>query len=236
MFSLRIIGSAKFLKMPVSVRELYFQLGMKADDDGIVEAYSVMKAVGSTEDDIKVLSAKNFIKILNEDLVSYVMDWTEHNLIRADRKINSIYKDLLLQIVPECQLLEQKPRADTGKVTGRPMDNQRTAQVRIGKVSLGKDSIDIEKDDNSNPPTNSPLKEKIFLRVNVKMTQDEYSKLVVKFPDIEAKLDTLSEYKYSKGVKYASDYHTILSWARKDDKKTKPQTQYPDLAKMGDEY
>lgn len=38
------------------------------------------------------------------------------------------------------ELLKAKPRADTKKPTGRPMDNQRTPQVRLGKVRLGKDN------------------------------------------------------------------------------------------------
>ena len=81
---------------------------------------------------LKVLAAKGFGKVLNEDLVAFIMDWREHNLIRADRKIDSIYKDLLLQIVPETELLEPRLRADLKKPEiGRPVDNQRTAQVRI---------------------------------------------------------------------------------------------------------
>lgn len=140
MFSQRIIGSGKFLKMPPSSRLLYFDLGMSADDDGIVEAFQVMKLTGASEDDIKVLAIKNFIKILNEDLVAFIIDWNEHNLIRADRKINSIYQNLLVQIVPEVQLILPVPRADTGKTAGQPMDVQRTAQVRIGEVRIGKNT------------------------------------------------------------------------------------------------
>jgi hypothetical protein len=91
MFSQRVVGSGRFLKRPPSSQALYFHLGINADDDGIVEAYQVMRLTGSNEDDLKVLAAKNFIKVLNEDLVTYILDWNEHNLIRADRKVDSIY-------------------------------------------------------------------------------------------------------------------------------------------------
>lgn len=118
MFSNRVIGSAKFLKMPLSTQALYFHLGMNADDDGIVEAYTVMKSLGAAEDDLRILVSKGFVVVLNnEDLICYLMDWSENNSIRADRKKDSIYKDLLLQIVPEAVLVEKKPRADTGKAT-----------------------------------------------------------------------------------------------------------------------
>lgn len=117
MFSPKIISSARFLKMPIDTQLLYFHLGMNADDDGVVEAYTVIKSVGSNEDNLRVLSAKGFVKILNEDLVSFITDWSEHNLIRADRKVDSIYKPLLLQIIPEAELIDPKPRADTGQLT-----------------------------------------------------------------------------------------------------------------------
>ena len=171
MFSKRIIESARFLRMPASSRLLYFDLGMRADDDGVVEAYTVIRATGATEDDFKILVAKNFLKILNEDLVSYITDWSENNRIRPDRKIDSIYKGLLIQVLPDVELVEKRERADhkTSKInysvqnvdekavnteqknlscmdwttSGQPTDNQRTTkgQHRIGKDRIGKSSI-----------------------------------------------------------------------------------------------
>lgn len=83
MFSKRVINSARFLKMPVSTQCLYFHLGLHADDDGVVEAYTVINSVGASEDDLRVLAAKGFIQILNDGLVAYITDWTENNKIRA---------------------------------------------------------------------------------------------------------------------------------------------------------
>ena len=133
MFSKRIIGSARFLRMPGSTQALYFHLGMAADDDGIVEAYPIMQMVNASEDDLRLLAAKGFVKVLNEDLVTYILDWQENNKIRADRKVNSIYKDLLLQVMPETTLLEPRQRADRvrpdvengdhGTTDGQPTDD-----------------------------------------------------------------------------------------------------------------
>lgn len=145
MFSKRLTNSARFIKMPSSTQNLYFHLGLNADDDGIVEAFSIMNQIGATEDDLKILVAKSFVIVLNDDLVSYIVDWRENNKIRADRKVDSIYKDLLLKVIPEVQLLESKERADRkkedieismfegGTSHGQPMDG-------IGQVRLGKDN------------------------------------------------------------------------------------------------
>ncbi|MBO3393447.1 hypothetical protein JJB49_02420 [Clostridium perfringens] len=143
MFSIKVIDSAKLLKMPSSSRLLYYDLGMRADDDGIVEAFNVLRMTGATEDDLRILVSKGYIRVLNEDLVTYIIDWKEHNKIRADRKIDSMYKDLLLQIMPEVNLLESKERADRKKKSwddngtshGQPMDG--IGQDRLGQDSTG---------------------------------------------------------------------------------------------------
>lgn len=172
MFSKRIINSARFLKMPVSTQCLYFHLGLHADDDGIVEAFTVMNSIGATEDDLRILAAKGFVIVLNEDLVSYIADWKENNKIRADRKVDSIYKDLLIQMLPDVKLQEKKQRADTVKKVllqgntedGQPMDVQWTTngqpmdgigKDRIGKDRIGKDRLDILSVSDENEPCES---------------------------------------------------------------------------------
>ena len=109
MFSFRVTESTRFLKMPATSQNLYFHLGMHADDDGVVEAYPVMCSIGASEDDLRVIISKGFATLLNSDLVTFLNDWLENNSIRADRKIDSIYKDLLLEMVPDAMLKEAKP-------------------------------------------------------------------------------------------------------------------------------
>ena len=50
MFSVRIANSAKFLQMPTETQLLYFHFVMRGDDDGVVEAYPIMKMLGLPED------------------------------------------------------------------------------------------------------------------------------------------------------------------------------------------
>jgi len=130
MFSLRLINSTRFLKMPLSSQLLYFHLGMRADDEGVVEAYPVLKTVGCNEDDLKILVAKGFAQVLNEDLITYITDWNENNKIRSDRKTDSMYKDLLLKMIP-----------NVSQVTDKWQPNDRIGKDRIGKDSLGQDRV-----------------------------------------------------------------------------------------------
>lgn len=217
MFSKRIVRSAKFLKMPVSSRELYWQLGIEADDDGIVEAFNTMRITGATEDDLKVLASKGFVQVLNEDLVTYILDWNENNKLRADRKVDSIYKNLLLQMNPQAQLIEPKPRADTGKVTGRPMDG--IGKDRVVEVKLVEESIVEEKKVEKEPyfanaELNSIFLEFIEVRKKLKAVNSERA--------IKTLINKLN--KYDDNTKYQMIEKSIVnSWKDvyelKEDKK-----------------
>lgn len=98
MFSKAVINSARFLTMPPSSRLLYYDLGMAADDDGVVEAFTVMRLTGAVEDDLKVLVSKGFVALLNTELVAFITDWSRNNQIRKDRYTPSIYKELLVRL------------------------------------------------------------------------------------------------------------------------------------------
>jgi len=131
MFAKSVINSGRFLMMPPSSRLLYYDLGMAADDDGVVEALSVLRTTGATEDDLRVLCSKQYITILNDDLVSYINDWKRNNLIRPDRYHPSTYKELLVKINSSSQ-----------NESGLPTVNQWLTQYSIGKDSIGKYRLD----------------------------------------------------------------------------------------------
>lgn len=141
MFAKSVIGSARFLRMPATSRLLYYDLGMEADDDGCVEAFSVMRKTGSTEDDLRVLASKGFVRVLNEDLVSYIQDWNTNNQIRKDRYHSGVYKHLIdssCKVMIEC--------GNQVATMCQPHDNQMATEVRLGKcsvdkVSVGEDSV-----------------------------------------------------------------------------------------------
>jgi hypothetical protein len=215
MFNLKIIDSAKFLKMPVSSQLLYFHLCMRADDDGVVEGFNILRMTGLNEDDLKILITKGYVQVLNDDLVSFIIDWREHNLIRADRKIDSIYKDLLLKVIPQIDIIEPRERADSKKKEkgGRPTDNQRTdkGQHRLGKVSIGKDKL---------------VNEKVYIDLRfiddvidkVKITQEQYDKLVSKYNKsiVDKQILELDNYIVNgKGNKYKDHYRTLNHWISK---------------------
>ena len=152
MFSNRIANSAKFLQMPIESQLLYFHLVLRSDDDGVVESYPIVKLLGVAPDAFKVLQAKRYIEVLNEDQVIVINDWQEHNTIRADRKVDSIYIKLLKEKQPGVLLIEPKPRSDvkdnSNRIDGPSTDG--LSKVKLSKVKLSKENtIDLSFIENS---------------------------------------------------------------------------------------
>lgn len=85
MINLKLIDTDLFLEMPVSARLLYYEYCMRADDDGFVDApLKIIKMIGVSNDDYKILVTKQFI-IPFETRVCVVKHWLLHNTIRGDR-------------------------------------------------------------------------------------------------------------------------------------------------------
>jgi hypothetical protein len=130
MFAKTIIDSDAFLDMPLSTQSLYFHLSMRADDDGFINnAKKIQRMLGCSDDDLKILLAKNFI-IPFETGVCVIKHWKIHNLIQKDRYKPSVYTD-------------EKEKLSLKNNNVYTMDTQciqdvskMESQVRLGEVSL----------------------------------------------------------------------------------------------------
>lgn len=141
MFAKTIIDSDAFLDMPLSTQCLYFHLAMRADDDGFLNnAKKIQRTIGANDDDFKILLAKNFI-IPFADGVCVIKHWMVHNYIQKDRYKETIYS-------------EHKEKLSIKNNNVYTMDTEciqdvysLEAQVRLGKVSLGKSKVNLVYDD-----------------------------------------------------------------------------------------
>ncbi len=92
MFAKSVIESDAFLDLPISTRLLYFDLGMRGDDDGFVDSPRlVMRITGASDDDLKLLIAKQFL-IPFENGVVVIRHWRVHNYLRPDRYKRTLYQ------------------------------------------------------------------------------------------------------------------------------------------------
>lgn len=127
MFAKQIIDSDAFLDMPLSSQCLYFHLAMRADDDGFLNGHKkIQRFLGASDDDFKILLAKNFI-IPFENGVCVIKHWRVHNYIQKDR-----YK--------ETAYIEDKAKLSIKNNNVYTMDTQ----VRLGKVRLDEETVLVE--------------------------------------------------------------------------------------------
>lgn len=100
MFSLSVVDTDRFIEMPITSRLLYYELGMRADDDGFVDNWKkILMFTGLKEDDLKVLIEKSFL-IPFESGVLVIRHWRMNNYLQNDRHKATIhqkeYKKLLI--------------------------------------------------------------------------------------------------------------------------------------------
>lgn len=138
MFAKTIVLSDAFLDMPMSARNLYFTLGMLADDDGFVNApRSIMRQCGASDDDMKLLIAKKFVLIFESGVI-VIKHWRINNYLQKDRFQPTKYVDEKAQLT-----LDEKG--------GYTMYTQACIHDNVypGKDSIGKDSVDKDSIDNN---------------------------------------------------------------------------------------
>jgi len=139
MLSLKVIDTDEFLDMPQSSQYLYFNMSMRADDDGFISnPKRIMKMVGCNDDDIKVLVAKRFV-IPFESGVCVIRHWRIHNLIRADRYSETEY------IEEKSTLALNNSKYEPNNTNVIPNGNQMAPQDRLGKDRLGKVKVIADK-------------------------------------------------------------------------------------------
>ena len=102
MFDKRITESDRFTDLPNSSKALYFMAGMSADDKGFFQPRRLQKACGFSDDDFKILIAKNYF-ISFPSGVMVVTDWNKNNWLDKRRITETEYIDelKLLKIINE---------------------------------------------------------------------------------------------------------------------------------------
>lgn len=158
MISKEVIQSQRFLTLPLEAQALYFHLIAASDDDGVVDAFPIVRMVGAREDNLGLLVVKKFVLPLNNEMIYFITDFSKQNKIRQDRIQPSIYRDLLLEktdLVRDGKRLIDKNEIFDGQVSDKCLtsdgqmadvcqtsDGQMSAQYSIGKYSIGEYSLE----------------------------------------------------------------------------------------------
>ena len=216
MFAKTIIDSDAFIDMPTTARLLYYDLSMRADDDGFVNSpKKISRMTGASDDDLRILAMKKFI-IPFESGVVVIKHWKIHNYIRKDTYRETKYKDEKATL----SLDENNAYTNRQLLVDDPSTQDRIGKDRIGKDSLVEDIL-VEKADK--PP--KPLRHKYGQYSNVLLTDEDLDKLKAEFSDWEKRIERLSSYMASTGNSYKNHLATIRNWARRDAEKQPSKAQ-----------
>ena len=149
MLSKTVVQTQRFLRLPLEAQALYCHLVVNADDDGIVEAFPVMRMINANEDSLNLLTLKQYLLLLNNEMVYFIKDFFEQNTIKADRYTPSSHRQLLIDYLKDNQLLENLnlgPRLinylqNTRLQVGASLDPDGNRNIIKDKIGLDNDPI-----------------------------------------------------------------------------------------------
>ena len=174
MLSKTVVQTQRFLRLPLEAQALYCHLVVNADDDGIVEAFPIMRMINANEDSLNLLTLKQYLLLLNNEMVYFIKDFFEQNTIKADRYTPSSHRQLRIDYLKDNQLLESLnlgPRLvnylqNTRLQVGTSLDpdgNRNIIKDKISKDRIGKDKLSQDKIGLDNNPISSRLTDDIWL-------------------------------------------------------------------------
>lgn len=97
MLARSVIQSMRFLSLSLSAQALYMHLNVSADNDGVAEAYTVMRMCGAQAGDLEALLNAQLVKWLVEgEFVVVITDWlTNNNKLPRNKYPHGRYYQLL---------------------------------------------------------------------------------------------------------------------------------------------
>lgn len=134
MMSKSVIDTDMFLDMPASTQCLYFHMLLRADDDGFLKnAKTIMRTVGASPDDVKLLIAKQYLIPFDTGIMA-IKHWRIHNYIKKDR-----YKPTDCE---EIKLLEVNEKGEY--ILAEPVRNQVGSNMEPQVRDRDRDRLEIE--------------------------------------------------------------------------------------------
>lgn len=155
MFAKSVIDCDLFIDMPQSTRLLYYDLSMRADDDGFITPKKVIRMTGASDDDLSILIAKKFVIPFDSGVV-VIRHWRVHNYIKNDRYKETNFEEEKAQLIVdgkrEYEVVEPDWNQNGTGLEPECLQNgtKTEPQVRLGKDRLGntqKENIKEKADD-----------------------------------------------------------------------------------------
>lgn len=210
MFNKKITESDAFLDMPLSSQCLYFHLNMNGDDDGFVNnPKMIMRLIGASDDDLKLLIAKAFVLTFDSGVI-VIKHWRMNNTLLNDRYKPTDYQE-------EFRMLGLK---DNKSYTWKQNDNILETQHNITKHNITKLKESESKEQNKKIKEINK-RNKYGEYGHVLLTEEQHTNLIKDYgTDLVASyIRKIDEYIQMKGKGYKDYNLAIRNWIRNDNHK-----------------
>ena len=147
MFSLDVVDTDKFACMSKDARYLYFELGVRADDDGFIGSpMRIIKMTESTKENLNELINTGFIIQFDTGII-VITDWLQNNQLRKDRYKPTVYVNERNQISIDESAKKYVLNGNQMETNGLPSDTQDVNQMETN--GLRNKLNNIEKESNN---------------------------------------------------------------------------------------
>ena len=147
MFSLDVVDTDKFACMSKDARYLYFELGVRADDDGFIGSpMRIIKMTESTKENLNELINTGFIIQFDTGII-VITDWLQNNQLRKDRYKPTVYVNERNQISIDESAKKYVLNGNQMETNGLPSDAQDVNQMETN--GLRNKLNNIEKESNN---------------------------------------------------------------------------------------
>ena len=145
MFSIGIIDSDQFLDMSMEARLLYYDLGMRADDDGFVNSpKKIMRITKVTDKSLDELEDKGFIfRFVSGVLV--IRHWNINNNMRKDTYHETSYTEEKAQLVLDSASIYQLRNEYVTDSSRDCNEDETECAEDVSQIRLDKNSINQPK-------------------------------------------------------------------------------------------
>lgn len=172
MFSSNVIDSDAFLDMSPTARLLYYDMGMRADDDGFIDSpKKIMRIIGASDSDLKELIDNGFILRFESGVIA-IRHWYVNNRVRRDTYHETIYteeKSMLLLEKNNVYQLRNDSVTDTLHVCNEigsqirggedRLEENRLGEIRLGEgcACVREETSEMQADCLTSPSQESPV-------------------------------------------------------------------------------
>ena len=144
MFSLDVVDTDKFACMSKDARYLYFELGVRADDDGFIGSpMRIIKMTESTKENLNELINTGFIIQFDTGII-VITDWLQNNQLRKDRYKPTVYVNERNQISIDESAKKYVLNGNQMETNGLPSDTPDVNQIEANGLRNKLNSIEKE--------------------------------------------------------------------------------------------